>query len=96
MRLQHKELGIDVETGEILTRHVEGWFREQRELTGSNEVQLSGVEYCANVLRAACRAEIITSGLDEGGVDELAPAATLWLARKVDEVLAEALTVPGE
>ena len=96
MHLKHKTLGLDVTLVDILQLHMEAFFREKRGLDGDNSISLFLPEQQGNVLRAACRAGIISDGLDEEAIGDLVPAAVLWLARKIDEVLAKTLEIPPE
>lgn len=85
MKIIHKALGIDIDLPELKTRHVEKYFHEIIADT-NNDFR------AANIVRAAIKAGILA----DFDIEEAAPAVIIFLAQKIDAVMAEALTIPPE
>jgi hypothetical protein len=87
MKIEHKALGIDGELPELKTRHVEVYLREYNAADPKNVF-----DKALAMVRAAVKAGILV----DFDVDEASPAAVMFVARKIDAAVAEALTIPPE
>ena len=93
MRQEHKTLEAWVEVPEpLLQRHVEELYKGLR-AAKIDPMALSAPEYNAGLVSVAV-------GLGWCGIPspllDLRPAVITWITRKINDVLAEALTVPPE
>ena len=95
MKIENQKLEISAELlDDLRQRHVEAFFRAARDLQGG-ELNVSSPEYTGITVRAAARAGLL-SGVNEGDVDDMRPAAVRVLAAGINDHISEALAVPGE
>jgi hypothetical protein len=93
MRKDHKGIGAWVDLPDpLLQKHVEDLYRGIRK-AGGNPMQISAPEYNGAVVRAAI--ELGWCG-GPAPVAEMKPGAVTWIARQINDVLAEALEIPPE
>jgi hypothetical protein len=91
MRQEHKKLGVWVEIPDpLLQRHVEALFKGIREI-GLDPEKVSSPEYNGGLVEAAQRL-----GWCPGPIGDMRPAAVTWIARKINDTVAEALDIPPE
>lgn len=71
---------------------IESYFKEYNALDGrSNDRRVSVPENSGNIVRAALKAQLLEPALD---VSASRPALVAWLAKEINKVVAEALTIP--
>lgn len=99
-RFEHKKTGWVAEFADITQGQLEEYFRLYRELKPE---KASGTENCGAVVRAAVQAGWFDLNGPQSGlplphnpVDQMSPAFVRWLAGRIDEVYAEATTIPPE
>lgn len=92
-KIEHEGLGLEYEIAdhELKQRDVETFFAELRKAGGS--AALMAPERNGNVVRAAIGCGFLVGVEDVG---DLHPAAVTWLASEIDELVADAFTIPGE
>jgi hypothetical protein len=64
-------------------------------LRGIPVAELSAPEYAGQIVRAAAKAGLV-SGLTPEEVDDLVPGEVVKLSKKINEAVAEALTIPPD
>ncbi len=92
MKIEHKGLGVSYELPDLTQRQVEDLFASLRE-KGTDDDEISAPEYAGNVVRTAVELEWL-NGI--GPVGEMKPAVVTWLAGEINNLVAEAITVPPE
>lgn len=96
-RFEHKKTGWVAEFADITQGQLEEYFRLHRELKPE---KASSTESFGAIVRAAVQAGWFGDhqGADPLGmpVEALAPNYVKWLAGRIDEVYAEATTIPPE
>jgi len=89
MKIAHKKLGVEFELPELKQRDVETFFAKLRE----DGAEVSGPEYAGRLARAAASVGWLNG---VGDIGDMKPAVVVWLSSKLNEYIAEALTIPPE
>lgn len=92
MRIAHKTLGVSYDLPELTQRMVEDLFAGLR-AKGTDDDDTSAPEYAGAVVRTADELGWL-DGI--GPVGDLKPNVCVWLSGEINNLVAEALTVPPE